>query len=562
MVVDKVIINGVNVTSFRLGWNSEELWREAIPTLNLDLSPLISDVMEINTALDVQVYRTLNVEDDDFVFDGEITQVSSKPDKISCVCKGRLIEAIKAAQVKSWDKDIDPELGIGSEIMKTLILDSNLNCTPAQYDTSTVGSVAFTGSDQDKLITKFVQKDEDNVDRMLVLAEQYDHILRYDNYSGLVYFQPKGYSVYPYPLTVGIEIPKPIVWKENKEQLINQVIVSGATVFDTLIETFAGPAMSFNLSKTPQDTEVRVGGSTGTLQVRGQKGVGVLGTNYDYYIDEEAKTLNFATNQSNVYIRYTAQVPCPVVLTDLSSIQIYGGPNKTPSIKKLSFSDIKNLTDAEARGRSYLARYSTPFVEAQGIKVIDLQIRLQVIKPGDLLTIIDTQKDKTYTVFVQAVRKSYPQPQDEIDIGDKIWRTENWQADQMKKINQIFNELNKNQDILTQIFDFNSSVSYEPFYFAAYRTSRAGSTTGVWDSPTLGVWDVNVWGPDTTQFIIGSGLLGILGTNKLGSNVLDEVLEIMIPGNLEFKEYFYSTEFVDSTNTTSTVDTSNFMVKE
>ena len=232
----------------------------------------------------------------------------------------------------------------------------------------------------------------------------------------------------------------------------------------------------------------------------------------------------------------------PVVLTNQTSIDTWGGPDKTPSVKKISYSDIKNLADAEARGRSYLDKYSTPFVEAQAIKITDAQTKLQIIKPGDLVNIIDPYTSKNIQVFVRAVRKTYPQPQDEIDIGDKIWRTEDWQADQMKKINQLFNELNKNQDILTQIFDFTDEISFEPFYFAAYRESRVGYTPG-------------------SQFIFGSATLGILGTNGLGTATLVSNLEVMIPGNWTFKEYYYSTEFVDTTNTTSTIDTTNFQVK-
>ena len=44
------------------------------------------------------------------------------------------------------------------------------------------------------------------------------------------------------------------------------------------------------------------------------------------------------------------------------------------------------------------------------------------------------------------VEKTTPQPNDSISVGDQIWRTEDWQADQMKKVNLLFNDLNKNQN--------------------------------------------------------------------------------------------------------------------
>ena len=42
------------------------------------------------------------------------------------------------------------------------------------------------------------------------------------------------------------------------EQLVNKVRIEGATVYDVAEETFAGPASIFTLSKTPEETEVRI----------------------------------------------------------------------------------------------------------------------------------------------------------------------------------------------------------------------------------------------------------------------------------------------------------------
>jgi hypothetical protein len=102
------------------------------------------------------------------------------------------------------------------------------------------------------------------------------------------------------------------------EQLINKIKVKGATVYDNMTEEFTGPDKEFLLSKTPEDTEVRQGSSTGSLYVRGQKDIGIIGTDFDYYIDVEQKKLIFATDKSNIWIRYGTQVPMPV--TELFSL--------------------------------------------------------------------------------------------------------------------------------------------------------------------------------------------------------------------------------------------------
>ena len=74
----------------------------------------------------------------------------------------------------------------------------------------------------------------------------------------------------------------------------NKVKIQGATVYDKVIETFAGAATTFSLDKTPEDTEVHINqATTDDLMVRGQKDLGVLGTDFDYYVDVELKTIVF-----------------------------------------------------------------------------------------------------------------------------------------------------------------------------------------------------------------------------------------------------------------------------
>ena len=59
----------------------------------------------------------------------------------------------------------------------------------------------------------------------------------------------------------------------------------------------------------------------------GQKGVVTVGTDFDYYVDVEQKKIIFATSKSNIWVRYGAQVPMPVVVKNQTSIDTYGGPN-------------------------------------------------------------------------------------------------------------------------------------------------------------------------------------------------------------------------------------------
>lgn len=456
-MIDEVKIQGIDVTSFRLTWYYEQQWNYAIDSLSLTISTKVNDLIVPAVGNSVTVKRGFVSVSEDFVFEGQITQVQPAVDKVICVCKGRLYDAIKNARTKSWDINIDTEQGVGSEIFKS-ICDHN----SFAYDDNTIVS---TGTDTIHKIVKFIQRDEDDYEKMNELADTYNYTILYNPNDSKVYFQPKGFITYSRTLTVGQDIPGQIGWKYNMEQMVNKVKVLGATVYDKVVETFAPPSTSFVLMKTPEDTEVRQDSETGTLYVRGQKNVGTIGVDFDYYIDVELKTIYFSSVKSNIWVRYGSQVPMPVVLTDTSSINLYGGPNLIPHYKTFTYTDIKDINDATNRGREILKRYSLPFIEAQQIPIITSTIQTYgFIKPGYMVNIVDPLNDINVNVLVKIVNKSWPHVTDTITVGDEIWRTENWQNETMKKINQIINELQKNQDTIINVEDNNIAMSYEPQY--------------------------------------------------------------------------------------------------
>ena len=520
---DKVTINSIDVTEYRITWNYESEWRVAIDSLIIDLSPAISSALTLEVGQRIIVTRGFVTSTDETVFDGDITQVKPQVDRMSLVAKGRMYDAVKSAQVKSYDKNIDTEAGIGSEIFKSLCDDAGLSYTPAAGDL-TNGSINFTGSGDPDKIVKFIQNDEDDFQKMDELAELYDYIIYYDYSTGLVYFQPKGFVVYSRNLTVGIDIQNQIKWKVNMEQMINKVKIHGSTVYDKINPAvFTGPATTFQLLKTPEDTEVRDTNSSGTLYTRGQKGVGILGTTFDYYVDTVQKTIVFATNKSNVWVRYGAQVPMPVVLSDPASIIKYGGPNQIAHFKTFTFNDLKDVVDAEDKGRAILNKYSTPFYETrEDVQIDDTVIQnYGLIKPGYLVRIIDNFNNLDLNVFVKIVKKSIPHIGDRIIVGDEIWRTEDWQSTQMKKINLLFNELNKNQDVLITTIDLSYDIPIENRYSYIEKRSLIGNNS----------------------FIIGSAVSGILGTNKLGWGGTAFSTIALVQGDQTYTEYFYDTIF-------------------
>ena len=519
-MLDKITINGIDVTQYRLGWVNSSEWKYAIDVLTIDFSPSINNVISIKTGMRIIVTRGLITDSDEYIIDGDITQVKPQVDRMICECKGRMIDAIKYGRTKSWDKDIDPQGGQGDLIFKDILDHCKLG-----YDNTTIPS---TGTDPADLITKFIQQDEDDFQMLDSLSETFNRVILYDYQAAKVNWKPKGFVFYPQSLTVGIDIQNQIKWKENMEQLVNLVKVNGATVYDKINPgVFSGPATSFQLLKTPEDTEVRQGSETGTLYSRGQKDLGTIGVDFDYYVDTESKKVVFSTNMSNIWIRYGAQVPMPVLLRNQVSIDTYGGPQKIPHFRAFTFNDIKNIQDAEDRARVLLNKYSTPFIETNELQINDVATA-DIIKPGYLINIIDPFNPKyaNVTVFVKIMTKSFPHVGDRITVGDEIWRTEDWQSNQMKKINLLFADLNKNQDILVSGFDFNYAINFRNRY--SYLEKR------------------NVSG----DFVLGHPQYGILGTSKLGRGANTYSKTKLLQGNNIYQEFVLDSLFYDSVNST------------
>ena len=543
---DKVTINGIDVTQYRITWVGDFEWKNAIDNLVIDFSPSIKNAITLVSGMRIIITRGFVTSTDEYVLDGDITQIKPQVDRLSCVCKGRMIDAIKYGRTKSWDKDIDPEGGVGSEIFKSICTNSQLG-----YDSTTIPSTGTLPAD---LVVKFVQQDQDNFEMMNSLSETFERIIYYDYQTAKVNWQDKGFITYPKTLTVGDEIQNQIKWKENMEALINFVKVNGATVYDKINPgVFAGPATEFALTKTPEDTEVRQGSGTGTLYKRGQKGIGVIGTDFDYYVDTESKKLIFSSAMSNIWVRYGAQVPMPVTLRNQTSIDTYGGPNKVPHFQAFTFTDLKDVGDAEDRARTILNKYSLPFNETNELQITDSTISTYgVIRPGYLININDPFNNKNINVFVKIVTKAYPHLGDRLTVGDEIWRTEDWQSTQLKKINLLLANLNKNQDILISGIDIPCDINYKNRYVIQERRSISGDI-GIYGSTRQGTYGAVKYGnySSLSGFVLGSPLSGVLGQNVLGIGSMVWNTIRLIQGNNIYDEYVEDSIFYDSVNSTS-----------
>ena len=490
-MIDEVKVNGVDVTLKRRSWQHEEEWNLAIDAISMSFSPtLIALVPTLSTGMSVTVKRGFAAVTEDFVFDGVITNKSTTTDEIVLECKGRLYDTIKNGRTKSWDRGIDPEAGLGDQIVEDILDHSNIPYSAA--------SIVDTGTDESSRIQKFIQRDEDDYDRLNLLAEKYQYFLRWNADLQLAEFKPRGFTTYPVTLRVGFEIPTNPTWVENMEQLINRVQINGATEFDTRKESFAGPDTTFTLDFTPEQTDVTVGG---VLQRRGQKDQGVIGVDFDYYVDTVRKTINFSAAKSTVVVNYGAQVPLPVIIERPTSITTYGGPEGIAHFKKFFFNDIIDLADAESRANEILDKFDTPFIEADSVLISNSTIQTNgFIVPGTLTSVEDSTTGIICECFVKKVVKSFPHVTDQIWVGDEIYRTEDWQATQMKKINQIFNALNQNADFLIQIVVFTHEVQLSHRFVDVIKVDKSGIATGIYNQDGISQYGAVTYASATATY--------------------------------------------------------------
>ena len=504
---DFISINGTEVTTDRLSWKVTEEYSNAITTAKLTISQKVATAPGEGDTIIIK--RGLVTGEEDYIFRGIVMKKQDVGGHFILTCNNRLQECIKKKLTKAFEQEIDTEAGEISEIFKTLVNDY----TPLSADDTTVTA---TGTAADKVLYKYIIRAETIWSKMTQLANAVNYYIWYDPDTNKVHFKPKGTVTYATTLNVGAEVTNYPKWQYSLIGMVNKVNVHGAVVYDTKEEEFSGDdsEKEFGLQYTPEDTEVKVGG---TLQVRGQKD----GETEDYIIDVEQKKLIFTvapgTAVDNIYIRYGAQVPQTITLVNQTSIDTYGGEDSTASDGDYYYDDIKSFDDGEKRGRDILLRFGTPFVST----TLNLSSTIDDLQVGMFIDVIDTNRSENRTLTVTKITRSFPFNGDEIVAGDKPWRTEDWQINIEDRIHDILKHLNQNEDFIRYIYEFSESQSLRRRYF---KFQKRNITTG---------------------FILGHPDFAILGTTELGWDGAEPTYttSAVIQGGGVYREYFYDEDF-------------------
>lgn len=534
-----VSINGIDVTSYVLEWSMEEEWGNVISELTLILRKSIDAVIDISEETphyEVIVKRGPTTGSEYTVFEGFFVDHKLAPGRYLVVCMDKYFEAIQREANTSFDINIDPEAGVISEIFKTLI---------QTYTTLTVDSTSVQNSGTTFVRRKFVANHAKVFERTSDLADTLNWQHYYDSRTSKLYFEPKGYTEAATVLTVGDNVINVPIWDYNKRKMFNKLTIIGAEREAETTEFFSGDGSTtdFTLSYTPTSMKVYVGATNfdpfgtgtrpsdtpGNLEVGGREDSTSGTFNYEYDDDPRVKKVIFqsgsipSNNTSNIEIQYTYKLPAPVLVKNITSIDTYGIIEET-----IVKDDIKNVADAEVYGRSQLGKYSLPFLSSTL-----LLNGVEDVRVGRVYEVIHSSANINRFLIVSHILRKYPYRPDEITVGDEILKTEDFDIDVLDRIKRLEEKDGRTSDLLVQVLDYDRTFIHKRRYSYLEKKSLANT------------------------FVLGSAAAGIIGTNILGANPNVFVTAQIQQGNNNYEEYLYDDTFIDTANSTATLDTSN-----
>jgi len=545
----KVVINSIDVSNYVLEYKISKEYTQYITDVTLSFSQGLSSIITVSDDLigtEITIQRGVSSATEKYIFRGEIRNIEFNGSSFIVGCRDKLYETVRTYVTYSFDKNIDDEAGVVSEIFKTLIND---------YTSLTANSTSVQNSGTAFILDKFVCRDTPIYERLTDLAKAINWQFYYDADDDLVYFEPKGYTSSTTIFEVGVNISEVPKWTYNSDLLANKVTVRGAEQLVETTEFFNGTGadnQEVQLAKTPISVKVYVGtgaydptgtgtrpsDNEATLQDGGKQGSTSGTYYYEYDDDSNVRKVYFgaagtvqptgvpALGTNNIEVRYTYKLPVPIVTRNQDSIDKYGIHEKI-----IVKSDIKNVSDAEVYAQKQIEKYGEVFATTE-LKVIDEED----IDVGRLYTVIDNVNGINNQYLVSKLVMEYPNTRgDKVTVGDELWKTDNWDVQVWDRLKRLEEQQTETTDLLVDLRQFSRDITYERRYALTQTKDRSGDGTGV--------------------FILGHPTFGILGTQELGDSSATFEDYCLVQGNNKYKEYIYDDLFCDDGTSTATIDT-------
>ena len=488
---DKIVINGVDVTTRRIKWKVKKYNRDKIASAQITFTKKVSGVISIQPGQSVTIQRGFTTATDYYVFRGRVSRFKEEGALIIIECKDKMWDAVNAEVTHTYDGAID--FSANNTMRGDEIWDDLMN-TYAGLTTSVVS----TGTTL--YLNKFVCDGDDPFERGKELCDLYDYQQYYDPINNYVRFEPVGNTSSGETLTVGTEIVNKPKWNEDTSQLCNYLTIIGAKQEVETTEYFDanGSTTEFQLGFVP--VSVKAYTSVSGAWVLKTGGIATASSSYDYTVDDnpDERKIKFstappndaATTPNDLRIDYSYLINIPILVRDDASILAYGGDNATAFKKRITKTEIKSVADAEIFAQKYLAAYKEPFLSTE-IWVVN-KIAVNV---GEQLVVTDTSvNNRSGTFVITEVEYSFPYRYDKLKIVNKDLKLRDIDEDVAVKIKQLNDQLKGKDDVVINIVDFSHKHFHKRSIIETYSRDLTGNTELIFNHATFGEWNAYNWG--------------------------------------------------------------------
>jgi len=491
-MLTEVKIDGNDVTDETLTWEVKSAFGETITEAEIQLTSDVANAPENGNTITIK--RGESDATEEFVFDGYADEIIKSNVGYIVKARDKLLDLIKNEVTYSYDKNIDASAGKISDIFKDLINTYGGGVLVAD-DTSVQDSGTIY------ILDKFICNHEEVFKKCQELAELLDWQFYYKQSDGKVYFEPKGFLGQNGTLTVGTDLEEGLHWVYDAIDLANDITIFGATQeiettesgqLDVTSGFTSGDGGYATLTYQPESVKVYADVSNPPTTLR-NGGVPEATETYDYYVDKENKQIIFETSggydwDTNHYIeiRYSHKRPIPVTGTNEFSVATYGKHTKT-----FFFENLRTVNDGELKITQLLNKYSIPFVSVEAKPLTRYNLIV-----GETVRIIDDSVSEDRILLVNKIIKQYPHTGDILKLGDKTWKTADWQTEVMDRIIELEKELGKTTDYLVHVITLQHELDF-------------GKYSIILSKRTIG-----------DAFILNHPVNGILGTSKLGAGTM------------------------------------------
>jgi hypothetical protein len=571
-VLTKVIINSIVIkdssdtaaSNYLVSWSMNDLHgSDFMKSISIVCPKNISDILNINDEdlinKEVLVYRGETTSTDYIIFRGTIKSYVREGLTIIFECIDKLYEATKKMVVYSFDKDIDTEAGVVSEIFTTLINDYTENLVADNTSVQSTGLIY--------VLSKFICKSETVYDLCKKLANAMSWIFFYNPEDDKVHFEPKGFLNNTTILTNGSNIVKTPKWVSDSSLLFNKVRIDGAfrevlTKETGQIGVTAGyTTSSIQLLYIPITLKVLCDASNPPTTEK-LLGVPDSTTDYDYYGDKTKMQViwNTATytptTNDYVIVEYTFNKPTPIVVNDSTSISSYGLKERT-----LEKPELETVADVKLYGQSFLQDHKDPILatELKVTNILDLDV-------GQSVQIIDSPNNINNYFKIIEIKKKYPYAYDIVKVTSDILEETDYIVMIDRKLKDLERVSRDDFEFLIELKTFNNLFIYENRYLkitvvdgdSIFLESAEKSYIEIFydndfkSSSTTADWDnTNNWVEIATGEIVESELFAYDNNNSSDNPYLSVNISMTGTGFDDLK--FYIGEYNGTTTTWSEI---------